>query len=483
VAPPDSDSIDLTDGAIPSDANRRLLRRDLLLAVAVFVVALGVLGWEARVAPFEADEADYTATSRYFGYLFLQRDPWRSEWDGNHWTRTQPPLTRYVVGGWLTLRGFNLEALNQPYVSTASSFEVNRRKGRVPTDDVLAAAREPMVVLGAGAVAGLFALGALLGGTLAGGSGMGGAVAGLAAAALALSSGFVRYTLVHAWAEAPLACFLLLAALLVAVGAGRLARGRPWLVWALAGGAAMGLASATKLTGLVGPAATLGIAVVGAWLAWRTPPQPLPETGRGMLPSPSRGGVGGGVSWLAWAATSSIVATVVFVGLNPFLWRGPIAGLSEMLAQRRDEMAEQQEQWPEFAVLSWAERPGLAVVGATRFGPWDGQPWVAVPVGLALLVAGGIGLIQAARRRSERAGSVPSIVVATWQAAYLAAIVGGLGLSYPRYFMPACLFALPLAGVGVAWIAELARARLAGRAHTAARTARSLSAPATLGPR
>src|SRR3954452_8402555 len=178
-------------------------RLHALVTLGIFLLALVVLGVEARGSPFEADEADYVATSRYFGYLVLQRDASRKEWGSNHWTRTQPPLTRYIVGAWLTGWGYDLEKLNQPYVSTASSFEVNRQKGRVPTDDVLARSRQPMVLLGAGAVALLYPLGVLLGGALAGTAT--GVLAGVAAALLALSSPFVRYTLVHTWAEAPLA--------------------------------------------------------------------------------------------------------------------------------------------------------------------------------------------------------------------------------------------------------------------------------------
>jgi hypothetical protein len=150
--------------------------RHAAVAVAIFLTSLVVLGFEASSAGFEADESDYVATSRYFGYLFLQGNVTRKEWDGNHWTRTQPPLTRYIVGAWLTGYGYDLEKMNQPYVSTASSFEVNRQKGRVPTDEVLARARQPMVLLGAAAIALLYPLGLLLGGP----------VAGLSAAGLAL---------------------------------------------------------------------------------------------------------------------------------------------------------------------------------------------------------------------------------------------------------------------------------------------------------
>jgi hypothetical protein len=406
--------------------------RSLAVTVAVFVVALLVLGREAQQAGFEADEADYVATSRYFGYLFWLHDVTRAEWGSNHWTRTQPPLTRYIIGLWLTASGHDLESLNQPYVSTASSFEVNRRKGRVPDDDVLALARQPMVLLGAGAVTLLFGVTALLAGP----------VAGLTAAALALTSPFLRYTFVHAWAEAPLSFFLLLAAFLAAHGIRQVVAGRSWIGSAVGLGIALGLASATKLTGLVGVAAVIAGAMLVALLAWR-------------------GGDRSAVGRLAgWAALSGALAVAVFVAVNPYLWHDPAAGFLGMLEERRAEMAFQQQQWPEFAVLGLGERPWLTIVGSTRVGPWAELPLIAVPVGIVL---GALGLASIGRR--YRGSSLPesaaAIVLVVWLAGYTAAIVAGLGLSYPRYFLPSCLLLLPFIGVGaaatVSWLTGLVR--------------------------
>jgi MFS family permease len=400
------------------------VRRGLLWAVASFVVALAVLSLEARQAGFEGDEADYVATSRYFGYLFLQRDVARKEWGDNHWTRTQPPLTRYLIGGWLTARGYDLETLNQPYVSTASSLEVNRQKGRVPEDDVLAAARQPMVLLGSGAVALLYPLGAVLGGPLAGG----------AAVILALTSPFLRYTLVHAWAEAPLAFFLLLAVLLAAAGASRVASGGAWGAWSLGLGLALGLAFGIKLTGAIGAAAT-GIWALAAAMG----------IGRPRL--------------VLWSSGAVAVMVCLFVAINPYLWRGPAAGLMGMLQERRDEMAAQQRQWPEFAVLRAAERPGLTVAGSLRVGPWA-ETLLATPINLALLVLGA-GQLAMLRRRgmAPPGGWASASMLIAWLLTSLLVIAWGLGLSYPRYFLPNCLLTLPFAGLGVATAVRSVRKR------------------------
>jgi len=404
--------------------------RHVGVTVVLFLIALVVLGEEAASSPFEADEADYVATSRYFGYLFLQADPTRPEWDSNHWTRTQPPLTRYLIGAWLTLRGYDLETLNQPYVSTASSFEVNRRKGRVPTDDVLAAARQPMVVLGAGAIALLYPLGVLV-------AGMGG---GIVAVGLALTSAFLSYTLVHAWAEAPLAFFLLLSALLAAVGAKRVVQGGGGAAQAALLGLAIGLASTTKLTGLIGLPIVAFVSTVAA----------IRPVGESATPCRKRLLVGAAI------VTTTMLATTI--GLNPFLWRGPISGLASMVVQRQQEMADQQDQWPEYAVRGIPEKVWQTVVGSTRLGPWGDVPPIAVPLGLGL---GALGLLTGLRRPiADRGDRAAANMLVGWLVVYVAVIIAGLGLSYPRYFLPTCLLFTPFVGAGGATVVQVIARRV-----------------------
>jgi hypothetical protein len=397
--------------------------RQTVSTLLVFLLAVVVLGRESTTAPFEADEADYVATSRYFKYLFLQWDVSRPEWESNHWTRTQPPLTRYIIGVWLHAHGYDFDSLNQPYVSTASSFEVNVLKGRVPSDDVLATARQPMVIFGAGAVALVYLLGLVLGGT----------AAGLVAVALALTSSLLRYTLVHAWAEAPLAFFLLLSALLAAVGAREIVRGGRWLAWSVLLGLALGLASTTKLTGLV--SAPILLAVAGI----------LATRGAGT-------GQRVGRVLAKWSIVAVMVMLAVTIAANPFLWRGPMTGFAGMIEQRRDEMAFQQKQWPEYAVLNPGERPWLTAVGSTRVGLWGDSEIVATSVGLSLAA---LGVFRCSRNCAKRRSDTPSLVVAlAWLAGHALAIIAGLGLSYARYFLPSCLLLLPFMGAGGALLLD-----------------------------
>ena len=104
--------------------------------------------------------------------------------------------------------------------------------------------------------------------------------------------------------------FLVLSALLAAYGVQRVLNGGRLLVWGVALGCALGLASATKLTGLVGIGLTIGCgAVLSLWLWWR-----LAETMSARRIA-------------AWAAIAAAVALVLFVAVNPYLWRGPVVGL------------------------------------------------------------------------------------------------------------------------------------------------------------
>ena len=390
-----------------------------VIAVVIFVVAAVVMLVEARFSPFEIDESGYIWSSRYFGHLFLQRDVNHEEWGVNYWTLTQPPTTRYVVGAWLTANGYDLDKLNKPYVPTASSYEINVMKGRVPTDDVLWRARQPLALLGAGAIGLLFLLGARIGGTWV----------GLATAALALSSPFVRYTFVHVWAEGPLALFFVLSALLATSAAPVLISGRGWVRPAIAVALAIAVATSIKLTGVV------GVVALGAWA--------VAVCGRAALAKVLDWSM---VRRLFFAlAIVSLTTAAVWVLVNPFLWPDPLERTRLIVMNRADETAIQQEQWPEYAVHGWAERPWLTISGSLQVGPLAETPLAAL-VNLPLLALGIFAIVQRRRRNGERTAIG---MLLAWAATYFVVIMLGLGLKYPRYFMPTTLLFLPIVALGL----------------------------------
>lgn len=393
-----------------------------ILAVVVFVVAAVVLLIEARLSPFEIDESGYIWSSRYFAHVVLRGDVTHEEWDVNYWTLTQPPMTRYIVGAWLTAHGYDLFKMNKPYVPTASSYEINVMKGRVPTDEVLWRARQPLALLGAGSIGLLFLLGARIGGTWV----------GLVTAALALSSAFIRYTLVHVWAEGPLAFFLVLSVLLATRFASATLSGRRWLHPAVGLALAVALATSVKLTGVV------GIVALGGWAAavytrvavGRVLDRPL----AGML--------------VAALAIVTLTTAALWVLVNPFLWREPIERTRLIVVNRAEETAIQQAQFPEYAVHGWAERPWLTISGSLQIGPLAETPLAAL-VNLPLLA---LGFVALAHRRRREAGAIG--ILLAWAATYFVVIVLGLGLNYPRYFMPTTLLFSPVVALGLVYATQ-----------------------------
>jgi hypothetical protein len=136
--------------------------------------------------------------------------------------------------------------------------------------------------------------------------------------------------------------------------------------------------------------------------------------------------------------------------VNPYLWRGPVAGLRGMFEERRDEMAFQQRQWPEYAVHGWLERPWLTISGSLQVGPLAESP-LAAPANLPLLAVGVAGLVGLLRRGGPAS---PAGMLAGWTLGYLVVVVLGLGLKYPRYFMPTTLVFLPLVAAGLTSAAQ-----------------------------
>src|SRR5215208_6273580 len=201
-----------------------------MLGLAILIAGLWVFSTAAKTRPFHRDESRSILASRYFGYLFLERDLARPEWGDGPQTHGQPMLMRYLIGGRLWAGGYDLDALPSPYDSD-KSLQENRREGRVPDATLLAAARAPMVALAAGAVTLLYLLGRVLGGV----------AAGLAAATLALGSPFSQTYLVRAKQEAPLVFFLMLTLLVGVLGIRRGREGGLPTGWAVALGVALGL--------------------------------------------------------------------------------------------------------------------------------------------------------------------------------------------------------------------------------------------------
>ncbi|HZO30553.1 MAG TPA: hypothetical protein VFH48_31665, partial [Chloroflexota bacterium] len=144
-------------------------------------------------------------------------------------------------------------------------------------------------------------------------------------------------------------------------------------------------------------------------------------------------------------AIVSLTTAAVWVLVNPFLWPDPLERTRLIVMNRADETAIQQEQWPEYAVHGWAERPWLTISGSLQVGPLAETPLAAL-VNLPLLALGIFAIVQRRRRNGERTAIG---MLLAWAATYFVVIMLGLGLKYPRYFMPTTLLFLPIVALGL----------------------------------
>jgi hypothetical protein len=431
-----------TLGPAMGDGWRRLQGRhwrllvEAVLAIGLLIAVQSRLSGAVEHVPFDGDEGRYIALGRYFGYLFLERDLGRPEWGDNYWTHTQPMLPRLVLGGWLWARGYELEALPQPYL-WQKSFKENVRQGRVPDDVLLAEARAPMVWLTSGSIVLLYLLGRVLAGP----------IAGLAATGLAWVGPLVREDLLRARSDSPLGFFLLLALLVGIIGARRGRVGALSTRWAIGLGVVLGLGLATKLT------ATFGLVAVVAWgvvmaATHRDSRHPLAR---------ARG----------WAL-AAVIAGAVFILTNPHLYENPVLHAGHMLEQRTAEMEEQQRDDPHKAIYGFANRVRYVLGGS--FADYGPNRKSKIPYGAALASVGFAALLGRTWWRWRRTKVVPveGLVVLT-ALAYFAGISLGLNMSWQRYLVPTVLVGALLGGVGLGAVASrlvsagrVLRPRLAG---------------------
>src|SRR4051812_43927414 len=211
-------------------------RRWRILAEAFLVVALATVATLtiARAPAKQAgDEANWLGTARFFLVLFVRHDISAEAWPDSYWTRTQPMIPRYIMGGWLWMRGIDYEWLDPNYDHRRKWFS-NVDEGKAPTEQILTEARIPMrglTILAAVLLYGVVRV-------------MAGPVGGLSSALLFCGSPYLALHLVRAMGEPPFVVFLL-ATLLVSLVAIKRGAGRgPGIGLAALAGILLGLAFA-----------------------------------------------------------------------------------------------------------------------------------------------------------------------------------------------------------------------------------------------
>ena len=431
-----------------------LLTRRPPLIDAVWLLALcAYVLMGAPLTPFHADEATQIYMGRDFAYQFLQGDLARVAF---HDDSPDPELqylrlingsiNKYTIGLSWFLAGYRVEDVNDQW-DWGADWQYNTSTHHAPSPGLLAAAHWPSALFTAASVAVLFALARLLGGR---------PVAYLATAYYALNP-VVLLNGRRAMMEGSLLFFGLLVVLVAIL----YLRRRSWR-WALAFGAAAGLAVAAKHTNLFVVAPLfLGCALV-----------PLVER------LARRRSVGRPLVQAGQLVAAGLAAAAVFFALNPVWWgANPLEHGVLILRLRNDLLAGQASVYGGYSgpldQLAGFGRQALVALPQyyedTRFANWiageialyEASPWRGVSIGgslpgalvlLALVVYGGWRLLR------ERALSLSDRwLVALWAGATLAATWLLTPLEWQRYYLPVIPVLALLAAFGLTRLARLIR--------------------------
>ena len=450
----------------PSQAARARLGTGAIVSLLVggllFLASAAVFLRAAETVPFHGDESEWIAAGRYFRFIFLDRDVTSEVWRPSWLNRDQPPLGRYIIGGIVWASGTDPGKVNRTY-AWERDYAQNLRDGRVPDPSILMPVRRTMAIIGALSIVLLFVAGRIVGGMLTG------TVAGL----FATASPLLQSYFVQARTEAMLAFFTVLALVPLLWFARRFQQtGRlSWVGWTV--GPILGLALATKLTAAV---AILGVCAYGGVAG-------LARLRRSRVDA---------VRMLGWSVGTGLLATLVWVAVNPFLWPDPVGRTWSMLEQQQSIMVEQGEQFGNPVEVAL---PGQLLLMVQRtfvenstpafdYGaPKGSEPLIRrtfteIPtvfgvsvelvlagIGLAILLWRGIAVWLA----GERHGVETALL--WWLAAYLLGIGVNLSLDWPRYYVPTAFYGALAIGLGVQGAVDAVLRRRSGQVAPPPKTA------------
>ncbi|MGE3910680.1 MAG: hypothetical protein AB7K36_15060 [Chloroflexota bacterium] len=394
---------------------------EAVLLVALLILTLAVLHWQKNDQDFSVDESRWISTSRYFWITVLDGDVFGPDWQPNYLVLTHPPVARYIIGAGLWLQGWTPEMLNGRY-DTDRSRDFNRRQGNIPTRELLDAARRVVYVFAVASTLLLYPICRQLGGLLAGP--IAGAVAGTTAILLALANPLLATLWTRALAESVLAFFTLLALLLAMRVAAWAAGVRTPFAWPLGLGLSLGLAAATKLSGVLGGAGlALFVVLQYAMRCWQDRRWP------GFGP------------WL----DAGMITVLVFVLVNPLLYPNPAMRTVMLFEHRRDEMQQQALGTPRLAVPNDLGVRAALIYERTFEDYGTFQEWLELPLD-AVLAGAGLGLMLFATWRTLRQREVPGplTLLLCWTAATYIISTVALGFDSSHYVALPVLLAVIL---------------------------------------
>ncbi len=430
------------------DAGRVRLRpgrqgrvRDMVIGIALFLLACWQFFSAIDARPFHRDEARWIHRAGYVGEL---ANPFSSYWDEAIWIdrggsldeqyrlRSQPPLGSYLMGIGLLAQGRDVQTNGFWIMDQDEQWNV--AQGNMPTPADLTAARLTVAVVSALTIAVVYAIGTCLTNR----------VGGVAAALFLCFHPLVN--LYAAFAGSDMLLVFLVA--LSAMAAYRLAD-RPSWPRAVLLGVLLGLGGAAKLSPL---GVTFPLALLGGLIILRRVLDSRTSWGlTRRLP----------VAYGAQLSTVPIVAFATFVACYPYLWRGPIDHTLAMFEFRTSGMDLQAAIWPHVAVETRVEairRVGarlgdeFTVLGrlGTELEQQFGVSWDANGLELGVAAAGLIVFLALVLRRGLVSAHGLVMVVLGGQAAIT---IIGMDVDWARYHLPILLFVAVCVGIaaGQGW--------------------------------
>lgn len=467
-----------------------VLRWLVEIALVVAVLAVAVPAFGRAQAKQDGDEAMWMGTARFFLTMFVQRDVSPEAWPDSFWTRTHPMMVRYVMGGWLWAHGYDLTSVD-PHFDYTRKWFTNVEMGKAPGEAMLTEMRRAMRGLAVVCAVLMYGIVRV----------MAGRIGGLATALLFCGSPYMTLHLIRAKGETILMVFLL-AALLASVIAMKRSNARgPSIGWGIATGVLLGLSVGSKLTALVvvpaivawsawvaiGGMSSVRLLLRGDWASrWTRRPAAIraPDTVAAGVPAPTNEassrlerGVSGwrGRRAAIWGIGVLVVAAIVFVAHNPYLYPDPLGRTWLMLTDRQREMSWQADVDPSRAITTVAQRIKLVWRWSLNEDTW-GDSRLRWPIEAPLAVAG-LAWLSFRLVRWNRGEDAWLLL---WVACIYAGVTWGLGYLLDHYFVPTAAMGLLLNGLaigwGASWLGERVRL-LAVRWRGEQRTARSEPAP------
>jgi len=414
-------------------------RRDGLIALIVFAVALAVNLGAVPTTEFHRDEARWIHRARFVAEL---SDPTGPYWRSRELMWGQPPLGSYLTGWGLLAQG--RDTVTNDLYNFRYGETWNRRHGTMPDERDLLAARRTNSVVGALIAVCVYFIA----------RGLGGRVAGVAAAVMLVPHPLSVYLSSLAGSDAPLV-LTLSAATITAMS---LADRPTWPKAALLG-VLLGLGASVKLSPLPMTVPFVGLGLVLLWQARRAGgPDPAPARvrmaaiGWRLLPLPA-------------------IAFATFVLSFPYLWPDPIGRTIVLFRFRAKEMFNQGQIWPELNVHGPTD-------ALSRIGNWFGEQdsttgrlasllaWVVGidwhPHGIDLLLAlvGALVIAAAVIRHGLASRQAMAALVLGSQ---VGLIVVGMRADFARYLLPVLTAQAVCIGLAVGGGWDLLRAALARR--------------------